>query len=110
MQCLVIAWAQSLSLWQPLTGIWLKTQKSKVVEALEKEVPSLDKDHGSVVWVFDAMAVVQDPVQIPDTFGELAEHLFSTIKWQTKDALRIDIVSDTYPEISIKNVECLKRA
>ena len=56
------------------------------------------------------MAVVQALVQIPDTFGELAEHLFSTIKWQTKDALRTDIVFDTYPENSIKNAEHLKRA
>ena len=50
-----------------------KTHKSKLAEALEKEVPPLDKDPESVVWVFDAMAVVQALVQIPDTFGELAE-------------------------------------
>ena len=72
-------------------GNLAKTQKSKLAEDLEKEVPPLDKDPESVVWVFDAMAVVQAIVQIPDTFGELSEHLFSTIKWQAKDALRIDI-------------------
>ena len=77
---------------------------------MEKEVPPLDEDPESVVWVFYAKAVVQALVQISDTFVEHAEHLFSTIKWQAKDALRIDIIFDTYPEISIKNAECLKRA
>ena len=91
-------------------GDLAKTQKPKLAEALEMEVPPLDKDSESVVWDFDAMAVVQALVQIPDTFGELAEHLFSTIKWQAKDALRIDIVFDTYPEISIKNAKHFKRA
>ena len=55
-------------------GNLAKTQKSKLAEALEKEVSPLDKDPESVVWVFDAMAVVQALVQNPDTFGELAEH------------------------------------
>ena len=40
-----------------------KTQKSKLAEALEKEVPPLNKDPESVIWVFDAMAVVQALVQ-----------------------------------------------
>ena len=53
-------------------GTLAKTQKSKLAEALEKEVPPEDKDPESVVWVFDAMAVVQAPVQISDIFGELA--------------------------------------
>ena len=87
-----------------------KTQTSKLAEALEKEVPPLNKDPESIVWVFDTMAVVQTLVQIPDTFGELAEQIFSTIKRQAKDALRTDIVFDTCPEISIKNAEHLKRA
>ena len=98
--------------WFLATTDWnlAKTQKSKLAEALEKEVPPLDKDPESFVWVFDAMAAVQALVQILDTFGELVEHLFSTIKRQAKDALRIDIDFDTYPEISIKNAEHLKRA
>ena len=61
-------------------GNLAKTQKLKLAEALEKKVRPLDKDPDSVVWVFDAMAVVQALVQIPDTFSELVEHLFSTIK------------------------------
>ena len=91
-------------------GNLVKTQKSKLAEALEKEVPPLDKNPESVIWVFDAMAVVQALVQIPDTFGELAEHLFSTIKRQAKNALRIDIVFDTYPEVSVKNDEHFKKS
>ena len=36
-----------------------KTQNSKLAEALEKEVSPLNRDPESVVWVSDAMAVVQ---------------------------------------------------
>ena len=61
-------------------GNLAKTQKLKLAEALEKKVRPLDKDPDSVVWVFDAMTVVRALVQIPDTFSELVEHLFSTIK------------------------------
>ena len=70
-------------------GNLAKTEESKLAQALQKEVPPLDKDPESVIWVFGAMAVVQSLVQISDTFGELAEHLFSTIKWQAKDAYEL---------------------
>ena len=55
-------------------GNLAKTQKSKLAEALRKEVPPVDEDSESVVWVFDAMAVVQALVQIPD-ISTIKQHI-----------------------------------
>ncbi|KAJ8039087.1 hypothetical protein HOLleu_16699 [Holothuria leucospilota] len=43
--------------------------------------------------------------QIPETFGELAQHIFA----QPPNSTRVDFVTDTYQQQSIKNIERERR-
>ena len=56
------------------------------------------------------MSVVQKVVHAPDTFGQHADKLFSTILLQASKCQRLVVVFDVYREISIKNAERSRRA
>ena len=62
--------------------------------------------------MIDGMALIQTTKNIPQTFGALMEvglkrilSLASSLK-----STRVDFVCDTYPEISIKDIERSNRA
>ena len=62
--------------------------------------------------LLDGMALLQTLKDIPDTFGDLAEKVVRIIISTAKKAQgnRVDFVSDTYPKVSIKDIEREKRS
>ena len=85
-------------------GSPVKTDKSKLLHKLE-EGHTMTTRPVSAVYVIDGNAMFQAFTQIPATFGELAERLFVSIP----NAERVDFVTDTYQEHSIKNTERSRR-
>lgn len=77
----------------------VKTDKAKLLHKLEGHIVCTRPD--SAVYVTDGNAMFQALTQIPDTFGELAERIFVNLPYAT----RVDFVTDTYQEESIKNIE-----
>ena len=55
------------------------------------------------------MALLQSIKNVPRTFGDLAEYMLKLIIRTARNAVRVDFVTDTYPELSIKNLERSKR-
>lgn len=91
-------------------GSLAKTDKSKLLEPLVDQVEPVEDVPPNAAWVVDGMAVLQSLGDIPATFGDLAVSVFNAVVQRTGMTSRIDFVTDTYPEISIKNVERAKRA
>ena len=62
--------------------------------------------------MLDAMALLQSITQkqVPETFIELAEHIFTIVARNFTNYSRIDFVADNYPDVSIKNVERGRRS
>ena len=85
-------------------GAPVKTDKSKLLHKLE-EGHTLTEEPTAPIHVIDGNAVIQALTQVPETFGELAERIFLTLP----KASRVDFVTDTYKENSIKNVERERR-
>ena len=58
------------------------------------------------------MALIQAMKRIPKTFGALVESILGRIlSWAVSSkSTRVDFVCDTYPDVSIKNLERSKRA
>ena len=56
------------------------------------------------------MAIIQAVTKVPTTFGELASSILHTVLNVAKTSKRIDFVCDSYPDLSIKNLERDKRA
>lgn len=81
-------------------GAPVKTEKAKLLHKLE-EGHIVSTRPESAVYVIDGNAIFQALTQIPHTFGELAEHIFVSLPNTT----RVDFVTDTYQEHSIKNIE-----
>ncbi len=80
-------------------GAPVKTDKAKLLHKLEDH--TMTTSPGSAVHVIDGNAMFQALTQIPVIFGELAEHIFVNLP----NATRVDFVTDTYQEQSIKNIE-----
>ena len=85
-------------------GLLWKTNKAQLFKKLEKNVPNLERHPTNVSNIYDAMAILQK-LKLPAraTFRFVAEKVFSSVTNNT--SRRIDIVFDTYPDISIKNAE-----
>ena len=81
-------------------GAPVKTDKAKLMHKLE-EGHAMTTRPESVVHVIDGNAMLQAITQLPETFGDLAQRIFFLLP-TTK---RVDFVTDTYHELSIKNVE-----
>ena len=58
-------------------GQLAKTAKSKLLDALEKDITPVESAPPGAAWVVDAMAVLQSINSAPRTFAELAELVFS---------------------------------
>jgi len=90
-------------------GSLRKTSKCKLLEALSTgtEPPNLQ---GNSAMIIDGMDLLQKLIHPPTTFGSLAETILSTGIMLSPGCQRIDIVFDTYKDISIKSLERERRA
>jgi len=87
-----------------------KTDKSKLLEILVKEVEPAEDVPPTAALIVDGMAVLQAMKEIPETFEELAAAVFYSVVPRATLARRVDFVTDRYPDVSIKNPERAKRA
>lgn len=94
-----------------------KTNKAALLHTLEKEEFLMNDEQlkqmlQSAVMV-DAMAILQaiSVSQLPSTFGALAELVLQKLITMAKKfkATRVDFVGDQYNDVSIKNVERVRR-
>ena len=92
----------------------VKTPKSKLLHILESRVKDpLVKDLPlNDALILDGMPLIQKIKHVPETFGALAESILSRIISSaiSSKSKRVDFVCDTYPDISIKNLERSIRA
>jgi hypothetical protein len=81
-------------------GAPVKTDKAKLLHKLE-EGHTLTTKPNSAIHVIDGNAMFQALTKIPETFGALAQHVFA----QLPNTPRVDFITYTYQEHSIKNIE-----
>eukprot|EP00794_Sanderia_malayensis_P000765 gene765-55_t len=97
-----------------VNGQMIKTPKSKLLNILEEraENPVVDNFPPGNALMIDRMAIIQTMKNVPETFGSFADSLFQTIISLAAacNSSRVDFVVDTYPDISIENLERNKRA
>ena len=86
-------------------GLPVKTDKDKLMHMLEKHVDFEHPQLESCTFVIDGNAMLQSLVGLPGTFGELAQKIFSLLP----KSERVDFVTDTYQEHSIKASERARR-
>ena len=95
-------------------GKLVKTPKSKLMHLLESRVEdsAIERVPSENALILDGMALIQTIKHIPDTFGKLVEMILGRIlSWASNlKSTRVDFVCDTYPDISIKNMERSGRA
>jgi len=92
-------------------GSLCKTDKSKLLESLTKEIEPVEDVSPTSAIIIDGMAVLQSLKQVPETFQKLSLDVFHHAVPRTSlAARRIDFVTDRYPEISIMHLEKRKRA
>ena len=89
-------------------GDLVKTPKCKLMHELLRRAEFNDASpENTDAVLLDGMALLQTLKDIPDTFGNLAEKVVRIIISTAKKARanRVDFVSDTYPLVSIKNID-----
>ncbi len=95
-------------------GQMCKTPKSKLFQVFESKNPDciIEAVPPGCAVLLDAMAILQSIVTIPETFGELSDAILAKVVGLANkfEAFRVDFISDSYPELSIKNAEREKRA
>lgn len=91
-------------------GSFCKTDKSKLLEALSKDIELVEDVPPSAAIIVDGMAILQSLKQVRETFEELALAVFHHAVPRTSLARRVDFVTDRYPEVSVKHLERAKRA
>ena len=91
-------------------GALSKTGKSTLMDILIDGVDPAENIPANACFIVDAMATLQALTQVPETFRKLAILIFEMVINQCRNAPRIDFVTDTYPEVSIKNIERTRRA
>lgn len=87
-----------------------KTNKSKLLESLTKDIEPVEDVPPTSAIIVDGMAILQSLKPIPDTFEEPAITVFHRTVPRTSLARRIDFITDRYPEVSRKNLEMEKRS
>ena len=86
-------------------GLLRKTNKASLGNFLQKDVPTAESIPQYSATIVDGMYLVQKIKGNQTTFGEIAKDLFSMILNEGAGSQRIDVVFDTYQELSIKNSE-----
>ena len=99
-----------LNLFNP-DGSRRSTQKSKLTEIIIRDSTLMDSTEFPqksevIAYVVDLMALVRTITNIPGTYEELTFQLIRLLPMGYK---RVDIVADTYREVSIKDPERRKR-
>ena len=90
-------------------GLARKTNKAKLAQQLEKEVPLVERFPESAASIYDGMAMLQRfKLSTGTTFSVVAEKVFDIVT--SNDSRHIDVVFDVYQDISIKNGERTKRS
>ena len=87
-------------------GSMRKTSKSKLVECI---IPDNNVQNEEIIdkhmsaYVLDMMAQIRSCINnVPETFEQFIEIFLSSIP---KNFRRVDLVADTYPDVSIKSEE-----
>ena len=95
-------------------GQLVKTPKAKLLHILEGRVEdsAIDQLPPNNALILDGMALIQTIKRIPETFGALVKVIINRIlsSAASSKSTRVDFVCDTYPDVSIKNLERSKRA
>lgn len=84
-------------------GMPTKTDKAKLLHRLQGE-PVITRPQDSV-HIIDGNAVLQSMMNIPETFGEISDHVFN----QLPKSGDVHFVTDTYKKNSIKSFERMRR-
>eukprot|EP00794_Sanderia_malayensis_P021054 gene21054-23110_t len=85
-----------------------KRNTSKLLDALEADVPLLEVVPPETVFIFDGMALLQQVASIPlDTFGDVSDQIFNRVMKGNSDT--VYFVTDQYLEHSIKEIERRRR-
>lgn len=76
------------------------------------EDPAVERLPSNNALILDGMALIQMMKHIPQTFGKLVEIILGRILSLASNSksTRVDFVCDTYPDVSIKNMERSSRA
>lgn len=97
-----------------IDGHLVKTPKAKLMHILESRVEdaSVEQVPCDNALMLDGMALIQTTKNIPQNFGSLVEIILKRILAlaSSSKSTRVDFVCDTYPDISIKNIERSNRA
>lgn len=95
-------------------GKLVKTPKAKLLHILEDRVqdPLTEEFPENNALILDGMALIQSIKRVPETFGDLVESILTRILSAAahSKSTRVDFVCDTYPDLSIKNLERSQRA
>ncbi|XP_065671561.1 uncharacterized protein LOC136089469 [Hydra vulgaris] len=95
-------------------GTFVKSPKSKLLHELEKKTndPITDSVPEGNALILDAMALLHGLVDVPDSYGEVADLVLKIVIQQAHyhKSSRVDFVSDRYPLQSIKYAEHYKRS
>ncbi|KAL8571804.1 hypothetical protein ACOMHN_053962 [Nucella lapillus] len=86
-------------------GMPAKTDKSKLMQLLEKEQVLQDLDRSKCTSIVDGMVLLHSLTALPSTFAELADKVLRCLPAST----RVDFVADTYHPDSIKMMERIRR-
>ena len=76
------------------------------------EDSAIDQFPPNNALILDGMALIQTIKRIPETFGALVKVIINRIlsSAASSKSTRVDFMCDTYPDVSIKNLERSKRA
>ncbi|KAL8619062.1 hypothetical protein ACOMHN_020760 [Nucella lapillus] len=86
-------------------GMPAKTDKSKLMQLLEKEQVLQDLDRSKCTSIVDGMVLLHSLTALPSTFAELADKVLRCLPAST----RVDFVADTYHPDSIKMMKRIRR-
>jgi len=84
-------------------GSLAKTDKSKLMSEIGKNVPVAENIAGKSACIIDGMSVVQKLNGNNKTFRDFAISVFKNVLWEAEHSDRVDVVFDVYRETSIKD-------
>ena len=90
-------------------GYLRKTNKATLAACLQKNVAPANTIPENVASIIDGMSLVQKVKGNEATFGDIAKSVLSIALAEALNSTRIDIVFDTYRQLSIKNSERTQR-
>ena len=84
-------------------GTLTTSAKSEIVKVIDGYIKPLEGAPMEACWVVDGMAVLHSITEVPKTYADLAMKVLKCITKHTSDNCRVDFVTDTYPDNSIKS-------